>query len=998
MSKNNTPFLKYLQGIDNPNQISVRKAALNYLKVAHPNKNRKQNSQTVKNTRNAISVKDMQNITVEQFLRTNLDKIGVLESSIRRINTISKDMVKHADNLVRNKDLLLVLMYCVMIQNRISNYVPSMRGGSDQRNLIILSKVKNALNELPDNTQPLSKSEIKTLFYNATAQSRLGKDTKFQREIIAKILGEEESVTIFTLMSKIDDEMNQINKETKEKVNEMVTEITPEKVENVKKVVKSGFNIHAIVALFTMFVTVLSLLLHSQQHKAHSLFNTTNDILSAIESRNVSEITQGCIKLKDEMIDMNIEARQLNSVCYAFIHDEDVSAKQELINAARKFEESFYFTTSPLSIEPDLSVENLDGDTTDVIIANLTDSGYEDTAKELTKLYDDLIVTNTSLHTFSSVVNATGLFMESEGERDTLSDLIEVVEQQKLKYSNRAEIVSEQEMLSSEESEYHKVFTLPQTTTLNTIESYVTKRQSEITGLVQKPIELEGNLYSEKRSGLRTKKVEFSQELDLLRKTMTDLALKRHEMLEESKVSAAKSSFENKRQASQSIMVMEILETAFQRFVMEKDLMNKANRQDKGINEIVSFDEFRINIESNLKFVYHAFITSHLEQLNSLVPDDITKQYFVREDLTHEESIAEIQKIVESFTSMTDIVSSKIIEYNVVLKDFEDIYRSLIFSKNTGMIPLDMFYDGSIKWDSLSNDFEREIEVLYNSLDKSLSSPEHFKQKLYDHFKFSVETPPVFHHLYKTVTDPVGTAKETAIGTMSTLGEGAGITMHELMLNTFNIDTYTTIGRVTSLFYIALFITFMRALSLSSIVYLAKGIASLPSSIARLLTQTKTTPSVDLIELQIRRNMDDIPRLKDISRHIPRIASYIERNNIDVEAFLQRIRNMPLMIGSQDQYRSQQSQRETRENALVTEFLSHLNDSDEAFTAWMNQQGGGRRVTKSVGKNKKMTKKHAKKHRRKQALMRKSIRKITQSTKKRSPVMKRNPKHMTKKK
>ena len=61
--------------------------------------------------------------------------------------------------------------------------------------------------------------------------------------------------------------------------------------------------------------------------------------------------------------------------------------------------------------------------------------------------------------------------------------------------------------------------------------------------------------------------------------------------------------------------------------------MNKAIRQNKGINEIVSFDEFRINIESNLKFVYHSFITLLLEDLNSHVPDDITKQYFVREDL-----------------------------------------------------------------------------------------------------------------------------------------------------------------------------------------------------------------------------------------------------------------------------------------------------------------------------------------------------------------------------
>ena len=49
----------------------------------------------------------------------------------------------------------------------------------------------------------------------------------------------------------------------------------------------------------------------------------------------------------------------------------------------------------------------------------------------------------------------------------------------------------------------------------------------------------------------------------LLKRIVTDNALKRQNMLEEAKQSAAKSSFENKRQASQSIMVMEISKTAF---------------------------------------------------------------------------------------------------------------------------------------------------------------------------------------------------------------------------------------------------------------------------------------------------------------------------------------------------------------------------------------------------------------------------------------------------
>ena len=231
--------------------------------------------------------------------------------------------------------------------------------------------------------------------------------------------------------------------------------------------------------------------------------------LSAIEKRDVSEITQGCIKLKNEMIGMNIESQQLTTACHAFIHDEDQSAKQSLISAARNFEESFYFTTSPLSIDADLDVENLNSDTTEIIIGNLTESGYDDKAKELTQLYDDLIVTNTSLHTFSSVVNATGTFSESEGETDTLTRFfIEVVEQQKLKYSDRAEILSEQEMISSVATDYHKVFTLPQAATLHGIETYVTKRLSDITGLVKKPLEIEGDLYSEKRTGLRTKRLD----------------------------------------------------------------------------------------------------------------------------------------------------------------------------------------------------------------------------------------------------------------------------------------------------------------------------------------------------------------------------------------------------------------------------------------------------------------------------------------------------------
>ena len=116
------------------------------------------------------------------------------------------------------------------------------------------------------------------MFFNAVSESGFEKDNKYQTEIITKLLDQQETVTVYNLITKIDDEIKLMNMKPHEEVSEMNTDFTPENVENVKKVVKSGFNIHAIVALFTMFVSVVSLLLLSQQHKAHTLFGTTNEV------------------------------------------------------------------------------------------------------------------------------------------------------------------------------------------------------------------------------------------------------------------------------------------------------------------------------------------------------------------------------------------------------------------------------------------------------------------------------------------------------------------------------------------------------------------------------------------------------------------------------------------------------------------------------------------------------------------------------------------------
>ena len=90
MIQSRTTFLEYLQNIKEPKTTTVRKAALDYLKVAHPNKNLEKNSQTMNNTR-MQSLQNLDGITVEQFLRTNVDKIGGLETIVRKINILSKE-------------------------------------------------------------------------------------------------------------------------------------------------------------------------------------------------------------------------------------------------------------------------------------------------------------------------------------------------------------------------------------------------------------------------------------------------------------------------------------------------------------------------------------------------------------------------------------------------------------------------------------------------------------------------------------------------------------------------------------------------------------------------------------------------------------------------------------------------------------------------------------------------------------------------------------------
>ena len=114
-----------------------------------------------------------------------------------------------------------------------------------------------------------------------------------------------------------------------------------------------------------------------------------------------------------------------------------------------------------------------------------------------------------------------------------------------------------------------------------------------------------------------------------------------------------------------------------------------------------------------------------------------------------------------------------------------------------------MFNEGGIN-DPLSQGFELEMEKLYKSLDKSLSSPEEFKKTIKDHFQFSIQTPPVFHHLYKTVTDPVALRKETAIGTMVSLGEGVGMTVHGLILHLTSIHTRILVVLLYSILHCSL--------------------------------------------------------------------------------------------------------------------------------------------------------------------------------------------------
>jgi hypothetical protein len=958
-------FIQYLQNIKNPNESSVREAALNYLKTNHPNKNP---DAKIKNARNAISVKHLKDVTVSEYLKGNKKSKNELRDIVEKINVTSKQLMDRADFLLKNKEFFMMIMHFLIVIARIKNKNNTLsRGGSanmDQRNILVLEMVKKFVKDLSASGDTIQKGDLKTAYHNSIVENNMVTNNVIEAKFVESVMGNRQEEKISSVLKILDDKIKVLGttlrntKHEKEKPH-VETKITHKDI----LTALNGTNIIAFMTLFTAFVGFMYLSFTSLSQESHSLFNESNALLKAIDTGNATEISDGCINLIGNMTKVEGNTTNVSNLCHGFLNKTDSEFREIFKKEVMSFHNGFYWSTSPLHSG---AVDTSSADDMQMVIKNISDANYIVKANELSLLYDGIVEANITLNRFSSIVQATGVFMESNGTKNILHELKSHVKEIKDIHSIRKELLSEQPIISLNATTFHQEYQLPVTKEFGRFYKFlddnlklVSEFMSNVpeTSIQNNRIMQHANIRGSQSSKIISTSTErFGSITSHLREAS--------KYKEEKSTSSLPSNYKNEIVKTHKMAITKLLDTAVKQYTTKENLVEKVKNQNKGIKDIVTVDKFMFGIESELKNIYYMYLSQQNQNLiQNPVPESLDAVYYVRDDLNDMQANEEVQSYIGSIADPENIYELPLYSYIAESNEFQLIYQRYIFSPDN---------NNNVNWMKMNRVFQNELRTYHQSLTKEKGLVEHSSEFLAGNVVNALKGS---FNLFTTF------AQNTVVAISGTSGRSLGSSYHGFFSEAFGLDTHTTGGAIGALLLSG--VTFFVAIFFGNMGF---GRLPFPGLIMTIKDSVRaiSTPSRPRLQSaaqvsgSIERRLSQIRALQSHRRMIPRIAQYIRDNNINVNLAVSRLnsRQRPMLTNG-----SAQTQAVTDDD-LVNEFLQRLNDSPEQFKSWLETT-----PTSRGGSTRKAPQRMRKKTR-SVAIMKKRVRKTTKAKKRRRRTMK----------
>lgn len=852
-------FIDYLRSLEETD-TNLREAARMFLRKYHTNKQKMMrsntNAQSLREATEVYTNKEKYNdMTVAAYL-ASLSKTSFnnsdLKAVVNKINSASQELMKKIENLLVNKDMFLLIMFYFMIENRIdeSRITVSMQqtGGNNgpleqnttQKELNILSQMLILLKEYEEgilkNVETIDKNNVNVLIHNAIEKVKYDQEEKYNQDFVNKFnypkyqedilkqIMSSESISKSDLLAKIESmitaktQPKQVSEEKKEEKKDEEADM----LETITKFLKSGFDFKGVIITFFIFMIVISVYLtHLYSNLKDTVQEHVPNLIHAIDSNDIAEINEKSLILSRNLDIGNKLDKQIAIALYVFLKHSIANATSSLLTQFNEYYDTFtgFSLTSrvlPTELQNFMKKETPSTPNIEKAITHVT---TEKVRLNLQKDLDGLNKTQTTLEHLLAIVNKTGGFLEpthinGANIMTVLTNALSETQRMKM-----------QPKISSEETQYHELF-IPQNKGLTEIRDnyelllqhlniYMDEEQRRHTipggeelkeqlvfqpptgtrGAYQDPISTTENMKGTIESIYR-----LSVECDGIRKNMM--------------TSSEKSSFENQLSECHKSIISQILGTVM--FSLEAE----HGTAEDGTFKHIGYDRFRTGMDKHLKGFYILFIKEILKKLTtSSASRALKKKYFTRKNLNHENIMNEIGEIMLEGNEMDEIL-----QIQTALTEVETIYNTYIYSKYgffTGI-----FSYGNINFLSRNNEFSKELDTYYKSVNNSQTTIE-FVKEFVNKLGVAKMIRETTHATVREGASLVG----TGVGALSAATIASSLPH---ILSTVGIDITTNEGKTMTLFW---FCFSIFGIIVSSILGISIGLnlLNIPTSIVSVM-------------------------------------------------------------------------------------------------------------------------------------------------------------------